>query len=126
MSRHRVLALIQAAVPVRGWTSSPVSGPSPRCRSPASTSCSTSRCRTSRTLRCHDVWLSVQYQAATLEEQAADGRPWDLDRTRGGLRLLVPQEGAGTPHEDGFAHGNADLLFQIRAQVAAFDPTSSW
>jgi glucose-1-phosphate adenylyltransferase len=69
-----------------------------------------------------DVWLSLQYQASTLEEQAANGRPWDLDRTRGGLRLLMPQEGTGTMDEEGFAHGNADLLFRIRADVAAFAP----
>jgi glucose-1-phosphate adenylyltransferase len=69
-----------------------------------------------------DVWLSVQYQASTLEEQVGNGRPWDLDRTRGGLRLLVPQEGSGTMDEEGFAHGNADLLFRIRAAVAAFAP----
>jgi glucose-1-phosphate adenylyltransferase len=69
-----------------------------------------------------DVWLSVQYQAGTLEEQVANGRPWDLDRTRGGLRLLVPQEGSGTMDEEGFAHGNADLLFRIRAEIASFAP----
>jgi glucose-1-phosphate adenylyltransferase len=69
-----------------------------------------------------DVWLSVQYQAATLEDQVANGRPWDLDRTRGGLRLLVPQEGSGTLDEEGFAHGNADLLFRIRADIASFAP----
>ena len=32
-----------------------------------------------------DVWLSVQYHGTSLEEQVANGRPWDLDRTRGGL-----------------------------------------
>ena len=45
--------------------------------------------------RIDDVWLSVQYQASALEEQVLNGRPWDLDRTGGGLRLLVPQEGPG-------------------------------
>jgi glucose-1-phosphate adenylyltransferase len=42
-----------------------------------------------------DVWLSVQYQAASLDEGVANGRPWDLDRTRGGFRLLLPQQGVG-------------------------------
>ncbi len=36
-----------------------------------------------------DVWLSVQYQANSLEEQVANGRSWELDRSRGGFRLLV-------------------------------------
>ncbi len=49
------------------------------------------------------VWLSVQYQATTVAEQVANGRPWDLDRTYGGLRLLAPQEGTGSLDEDGFA-----------------------
>ena len=69
-----------------------------------------------------DVWLSVQFQGSTLEEQVANGRPWDLDRTSGGLRLLMPQEGTGTLDEEGFAKGNADLLFRIRDQITTFDP----
>ncbi|WP_432479309.1 glucose-1-phosphate adenylyltransferase family protein [Nocardioides sp. GXQ0305] len=64
-----------------------------------------------------DVWLSVQYHGASLEEQVANGRPWDLDRTRGGLRLLMPEEGTGSADEDGFARGNADELFRIRDQI---------
>ena len=52
-----------------------------------------------------DVWLSVQFQGASLEEQVANGRPWDLDRNRGGLRLLMPQQGTGSTDEEGFAHG---------------------
>src|SRR5262245_14793414 len=33
-----------------------------------------------------DVWLSLQYQGSTIQEQVANGRPWDLDRNLGGLR----------------------------------------
>ena len=69
-----------------------------------------------------DVWLSVQYHGASLEEQVANGRPWDLDRTRGGLRLLMPEQGTGTADEDGFATGNADGLFRIRDQIAEHGP----
>lgn len=72
--------------------------------------------------RITDVWLSVQFQGATLEEQVANGRPWDLDRNRGGLRLLMPQEGTGSLDEDGFARGNADELFRVRDQIAAEAP----
>ena len=43
-----------------------------------------------------DVWLSVSYLGSSLEEQVSNGRPWDLDRSRGGLRLLMPQEGSGS------------------------------
>lgn len=69
-----------------------------------------------------EVWFSVQFQGASLEEQVANGRPWDLDRTRGGLRLLMPEQGTGTADEDGFATGNADGLFRIRDQIAEADP----
>jgi glucose-1-phosphate adenylyltransferase len=68
------------------------------------------------------VWLSVQYQAATLAEQVPNGRPWNLDRNDGGLRLLMAQQGTGSLDEDGFASGNADELFRIRDQVQDFDP----
>src|SRR5688500_7445575 len=69
-----------------------------------------------------DVWLSVQFLGASLEEQVSNGRPWDLDRTRGGLRMLTPQEGTGTLDEEGFAKGNADELFRIRNQITEFAP----
>jgi glucose-1-phosphate adenylyltransferase len=69
-----------------------------------------------------DVWLSLQYQGASLEEPVANGRPWDLDRTRGGMRLLMPEQGSGTAEETGFAQGNADELFRIRDQIRAAEP----
>ena len=68
------------------------------------------------------VWLSVQFQGSTLEEQVANGRPWNLDRNDGGLRLLMPQQGSGSLDEDGFAQGNADELFRIRDQIQEVDP----
>lgn len=69
-----------------------------------------------------EVWLSLQYQGASLEDPVADGRPWDLDRTRGGLRLLMPQQGSGAEDEEGFATGNADELYRIRDQIRAAEP----
>jgi glucose-1-phosphate adenylyltransferase len=69
-----------------------------------------------------DVWLSVQYQASALQDQVRNGRPWDLDRTRGGLRMLIPQQGTGSMDEEGFAHGNADELFRLRDDLRRTDP----
>ena len=69
-----------------------------------------------------NVWLSVQYQGGTLEEEVANGRPWDLDRNYGGLRLLLPEQGTGSHDEEGFARGNADELFRIRDEIRAADP----
>ncbi len=68
------------------------------------------------------VWLSVQFQGSTLEDEVANGRPWDLDRNHEGLRLLMPQEGTGSLDEDGFARGNADELYRIRDQIAKVGP----
>lgn len=72
--------------------------------------------------RIDEVWLSVQYQSSALQDQVRNGRPWDLDRTHGGLRLLVPQQGSGSLDEDGFAQGNADELYRLRDQIRAADP----
>jgi glucose-1-phosphate adenylyltransferase len=69
-----------------------------------------------------DVWLSVQFQGAGLGEEVANGRPWDLDRSRGGLRLLMAQEGTGGTDEEGFAKGNADELYRFRDQVVSDAP----
>lgn len=63
-----------------------------------------------------DVWVSVQYEASSLDRHLAGGRPWDLDRTRGGYRRLVPEEGQASGSE-GFSAGNADDLLKIGAQL---------
>lgn len=68
-----------------------------------------------------DVWIAVQYQASSLDPHLAGGRPWDLDRTRGGYRRIVPEEG-GAGAAEGFAQGNADHLVQLMDDIAAFDP----
>ena len=63
-----------------------------------------------------DVWVSVQYEASSLDRHLAGGRPWDLDRTRGGYRRLVPEEGQPSGSE-GFSAGNADDLLKMGAQL---------
>ncbi len=68
-----------------------------------------------------DVWVDVSYLAGTLQRHLAGGRPWDLDRTYGGFRLLAPEEGPLTI-ESGFATGNADSLVKIWRQVDTQDP----
>ena len=66
-----------------------------------------------------EVWVLQQYEPHLLNEHLAGGRPWDLDRTRGGFRTLPPFQG----HDrDGFASGNADALAKNWPLVAAFDP----
>src|SRR6476661_4578072 len=67
-----------------------------------------------------DVWVSVQYQVASIDDYLAGGRPWSLDRNRGGFRRMVPQTGTGPATESGFAHGNGDLLLRMSADLEAF------
>ena len=67
-----------------------------------------------------DVWVSVQYQVASIDDYLSGGRPWSLDRNRGGFRRMVPQTGSGPATEEGFAHGNADLLLRMRADIESF------
>lgn len=67
-----------------------------------------------------DVWVSVSFLASTLDPYLAQGRPWDLDRTRGGYRRVVPEEG-GAATESGFAAGNADNLVQLHGAIEEFD-----
>jgi glucose-1-phosphate adenylyltransferase len=65
-----------------------------------------------------DVWVSVQYQVASIDDYLSGGRPWSLDRNRGGFRRMVPQTGTGPTSEEGFASGNADLLLKLQADLA--------
>ena len=58
-----------------------------------------------------DVWVVQQYQPQSLDDHMANGRPWDLDRTQGGLRILHPFTGG---EEGGFHEGNADALWDHR------------
>lgn len=74
-----------------------------------------------RNSRIDDAWVLLQYHAATVDPVLAHGRPWDLDRNIGGLRVLQPQEGLGE-NEDGMAAGNSDSLFRFRGLIAEFDP----
>ncbi|MBW9204994.1 NTP transferase domain-containing protein [Mumia sp. zg.B17] len=54
-----------------------------------------------------DVWMIEQYLPGSLNEHLAHGRPWDLDRSWGGLQVLPPFEGT---EGSGFAQGNADAI----------------
>ncbi len=66
-----------------------------------------------------DVWIMEQYQPKTINDHLANGRPWDLDRTRGGLLVLPPYSG----HEgEGFAEGNADGLLRQAPFIRDFAP----
>ena len=69
--------------------------------------------------RISDVWVLQQYEPHSLADHLSNGRPWDLDRTFGGLRVVHPS--TGDP-ESGFYRGNADAIYRSREAIAEFDP----
>ena len=64
-----------------------------------------------------DVWVLQQYKPHSLEDHLANGRPWDLDRTDGGLLILHPFTGG---EGEGFTEGNADALWRHRQLIGEF------
>lgn len=67
-----------------------------------------------------DVWMVVQYETQSIIEVLAGGRPWDLDRSHGGLRVLPPQQEADG--EGGWHDGNADAIYAHRDAIAREEP----
>ncbi len=62
-----------------------------------------------------DVWVLEQYQPHALNDHLLNGRPWDLDRNRGGLRILAPFAGGSGA---GFSGGNAEAIWRQRELLA--------
>lgn len=56
-----------------------------------------------------DVAVLTQYRPHSLNEHIGIGKPWDLDRARGGVRLLQPYQGRG--HQEWY-RGTADAVLQ--------------
>ncbi|HEY9421281.1 MAG TPA: sugar phosphate nucleotidyltransferase, partial [Thermoanaerobaculia bacterium] len=69
-----------------------------------------------------DVWVVEQYELHSLNEHLANGRPWDLDRTYGGLRVLPPYQRKSKVEEGGFAEGNADAIYRHKSLIREFGP----
>jgi glucose-1-phosphate adenylyltransferase len=67
-----------------------------------------------------DVWVIEQYELHSLNEHLSNGRPWDMDRTYGGLQVLPPFE--NDSDKDGFAHGNADAIYRHIDFISEFNP----
>jgi glucose-1-phosphate adenylyltransferase len=67
-----------------------------------------------------DVWVVQQFNPMSLSDHLANGRPWDLDRTVGGLLILQPRLG----HDDrgGFQQGTADALWRNAPLIRDFAP----
>jgi glucose-1-phosphate adenylyltransferase len=66
-----------------------------------------------------DVWVSVQFHPTSLSDHLANGRPWDLDRTAGGLLTLPPFQGTD---RGGWHTGTADSLWRQADLIREFAP----
>jgi glucose-1-phosphate adenylyltransferase len=64
-----------------------------------------------------DVWVSVQFHPTSLHDHLSNGRPWDLDRTSGGLMTLPPFQGT---ERGGWHTGTADSLWRQAELVRGF------
>jgi glucose-1-phosphate adenylyltransferase len=67
-----------------------------------------------------DVWVAQQFNPISLSDHMANGRPWDLDRTTGGLLILQPR--LGHDNREGFQQGTADSLWRNAPLIREFAP----
>src|SRR4051812_8817052 len=57
----------------------------------------------------YDIGVLTQYRPTSLHQHIGTGRPWDLDRSRGGIQLLQPS--LGMVQSDWY-QGTADAIYQ--------------
>jgi glucose-1-phosphate adenylyltransferase len=57
----------------------------------------------------YDVGVLTQYKPGSLRDHIGSGRPWDLDRNRGGVQILQPFQGS---EENDWYRGTADAVYQ--------------
>ncbi|HEU5310790.1 MAG TPA: sugar phosphate nucleotidyltransferase, partial [Candidatus Eisenbacteria bacterium] len=62
-----------------------------------------------------DIGILTQYRPLSLRDHIGIGRPWDLDRKRGGVQLLQPFQGWT---ENDWYRGTADAVWQNWPQIA--------
>jgi len=65
----------------------------------------------------------TQYRPTSLNQHIGTGRPWDLDRMRGGVQLLQPSLGNV---ESDWYRGTADALFQNLVHLRRRKPDECW
>jgi glucose-1-phosphate adenylyltransferase len=56
-----------------------------------------------------DVAVLTQYRPHSLNDHIGIGKPWDLDRARGGIRLLQPYQGR---NDQSWYRGTSDAIYQ--------------
>lgn len=56
-----------------------------------------------------DIGVLTQYRPTSLNQHIGNGRPWDLDRTRGGIQILQPSLGS---IESDWYQGTGDAIYR--------------
>ncbi len=57
----------------------------------------------------YDIGVLTQYRPTSLNQHIGTGRPWDLDRSRGGVQILPPSLGS---LQSDWYQGTADAIYQ--------------
>ncbi len=65
------------------------------------------------------VGVLTQYQPLQLNEYIGNGRPWDLDRARGGVMVLPPYQGSKSSD---WYKGTANAIYQNLAFIKRYHP----
>ena len=65
------------------------------------------------------VGVLTQYQPHSLQQHIGIGKPWDLDRVQGGVRILQPYTAPGA---QAWYAGTADAILQNRFFIDNYDP----
>jgi glucose-1-phosphate adenylyltransferase len=66
----------------------------------------------------NNLLILTQYNPLSLHRHIGNGRPWDLDRQRGGIRMVSPYLG---PKDAGWDRGTADAVYRNLDQVLEMD-----
>src|SRR5947209_8461095 len=65
-----------------------------------------------------DVLVLTQYRLLSLHDHISNGKPWDLDRLQGGVRLVSPYLGRKV---GGWDKGTADAIYQNLEELTDLD-----
>ena len=64
------------------------------------------------------VMVLTQYRPLSLHQHIGSGKPWDLDRLRGGIRVMSPYMGR---RDSGWDRGTADAVYQNVDEINQLD-----
>src|SRR5271157_3930516 len=69
-----------------------------------------------------NAWVPAQFHPVSVAEHLSNGRPWDLERTVGGLMMLQPHHGT---EREGWHAGTADALLRTAPLIRQHGPDTA-